>query len=416
MSSRRSSIFPILLLGSILTFGTSPTLAAVATTTNTPANNTTAHNTKTSATKTTVQMYWTAVEPILIDGEIQRPLQNYLADVSFKSHAIAQAKQQNSLAPLRPVLQELYQEIESRKPRDVRFHRNAHGTWIGQAQTGWVVNKAETETALLAALKSGEARTPLTIKYAAPQRSIRWAKDNKLKYLGSGVSSFKGSPNFRVANIRTGSTRVDNIWLQAGQEFNFNKLIGPITTQAGFAKGYVIKGKDLVSEEGGGICQVSTTVFRAAFYAGMPITERHEHSYQVGYYGEPGLDASVYAPLKNLRWTNDTTGPMLVQVDWSEQDGVLMVSLFGQQDGRQIHVSKAKKSNVTPAPPPRYIADPKLRAGQTHRIASSAPGAKVFIQRTVIYPTGEKKIMPLKSNYVPWAGSIAVPKGDARLR
>lgn len=363
-----------------------------------------------------LEMHWSAAEPILLNGKVERPTTEYIADLPMAQSLIDEAVRLNSLEPLRDRLQEAYKKIEERQPKDIRFSQNKAAEWFGQAQTGWIVKKEETEQSVLAALKAGRLKSTVFLNFAAPKRSVHWAAKQGLRYLGSGISSFAGSPDFRIKNIRVGSSRVDNYWIGAGEEFNFNRTIGPITQKAGFALGYVIKGNSLVKEEGGGLCQVSTTVFRAALNAGLPITERHEHSYQVSYYGKPGYDAAVYAPLKNLRWKNDTGGMLMMQVDWNPDEGLLMVSLFGQKDGRKVKVSQAVQRNIKQPPAPRYVADPNLKAGQTRRIDLPMPGSQVFVQRTVTYPDGRQQLYKVNSTYVPWAGSIAVPASDARVK
>ena len=201
-----------------------------------------------------------------------------------------------------------------------------------------------------------------------------------------------------------------------GGTFDFNARVGQISRARGFAAGYVITGSTLSLEPGGGICQVSTTVFRAAYQAGLPITERHAHSYQIAYYDPPGLDAAVYAPSKNLRWRNDTAGPLLVQASWDLKGQTLRVDLFGRSDGRRVWVGTPRQSGAQLPTPPAYVADPALPPGETRRVDMPAPGRRVAVARQVRFSDGRVSRWETVSVYRPWGGVFAVHPQDPRLR
>ncbi|UQN10063.1 VanW family protein [Deinococcus sp. QL22] len=377
---------------------------------------------------TEIQLLWSVPEPLLQGGEVSRPLVNRSLTLPLTAQQVS-AVQMNTVQAegradgqqsgggvetLRPTLETLYAQVEARQPREIRFVRQGNG-WIGQAQTGWKVDRAATEAALLRAVRRGERRSTLSVNLVAPARSVAWAAAQGLAHLGTGESSFTGSPDFRVHNVRVGASRVHGLWMAPGAEFNFNRSIGAISANTGFLQGYVVTGNTLSIEDGGGLCQVSTTVFRAAFRAGLPITERHAHSYQVGYYGDPGLDAAVYAPSKNLRWRNDTAGVLLVQADWDIQAARLSVHLFGRPDGRQVQIGEPKLSGTRTAPPPTFIADPQMASGTVRRIDMPAAGAQVTVSRQIKFAGGRTRSENLPSTYRAWGGVFAVPPGDDRL-
>ena len=327
-----------------------------------------------------------------MNGQVQRPTLHHPRTLTVPADAAAQVRRSGRPTPeLRRDLDRAYAAVDARTPRDLRFSR-AGRAWTAQARTGW------------------------TVDLTAPARSVAWAAARRITHLGSGTSSFTGSPDFRVQNIRVGASRVHGQWIEAGRELNFNALIGPVTAARGFVPGYVITGNRLSTEDGGGLCQVSTTVFRAAWTAGLPVTERHAHSYQVAYYGQPGLDAAVYAPAKNLRWRNDTPAPVLVQADWDTRTSRLSVHLFGQDDGRRIWTATPEQSQVRPAPGPTFVSDPALTGDEARRIDMPAPGALVSVTRQVRLPGGEVRRDTLVSRYRPWGGVFAVAPGDDRLR
>ncbi|CAM3223060.1 Vancomycin resistance protein [Deinococcus saxicola] len=362
-----------------------------------------------------LELRWTVPEPRLVGGQVERPLLNMSATVELSAEQLAQIRAVGNLNAARTALDEAYARIEARQPRDIRF-RQVGQDWIGEARTGWKVDRAASEAALLKAVQGGETRSTLNIALEAPARSVRWAADKKIGHLASGQSSFAGSPGFRVHNIRTGAERMQGTWVAPGKTFSFNALIGPINSATGFQPGYVVTGNTLSTEDGGGICQVSTTVFRAAFNAGLPITERHEHSYLVGYYEEPGLDAAVYAPSKDLRWKNDTAAPLLVQTDRDLKAETLTVSLFGANDGRRVRISEPVISARKPAPDPTFMLDRELETGAARRVDMPAAGMRAVVTRTLTFTDGKQRQEDFVSRYKAWGGVFAVAPGDDRLR
>ena len=114
--------------------------------------------------------------------------------------------------------------------------------------------------------------------------------------VAQGTTSFKGSSPDRVHNITIASKSVDNSVVPPGVVFSFNQAVGDVSAETGYKDLLIIWGDRTAIGVGGGLCQVSTTVFRAAYYGGFPFEERWNHGYVVGWYGQPGLDATVYTP------------------------------------------------------------------------------------------------------------------------
>ncbi|MGA1047189.1 MAG: VanW family protein [Minisyncoccia bacterium] len=131
--------------------------------------------------------------------------------------------------------------------------------------------------------------------------------------LGKGESNFRGSSKSRVKNINVAANKISSTLLKPGEEFSFVNTLGKVDARNGYLPELVIKGDKTIPEYGGGICQVSTTLFRAALNAGLPITERRNHSYVVNYYGKPGLDATIYLPKPDFKFQNDTNHHILIQ-------------------------------------------------------------------------------------------------------
>jgi len=156
------------------------------------------------------------------------------------------------------------------------------------------------------------------------------------KLLAVGESDFKGSPKNRTVNIGVGTSKYNGILIAPNEEFSFNAFLGPVNKEAGYLPELVIKDKTTTPEYGGGLCQVSTTAFRAAVYAGMQITSRRNHSYAVRYYGTPGFDATIYPPYTDFRFLNNTPGYILIQ---TKIDGTkLTFEFWGTDDNRSVAV------------------------------------------------------------------------------
>ncbi|PNY83042.1 hypothetical protein CVO96_12850 [Deinococcus koreensis] len=361
----------------------------------------------------TLALRWSVPEPRLVAGQVERRLVHGSADLAGPAQVEA-ARLGGTLAPLRGALDGVYAQLETRTPRDVRFTR-VGAQWMGEARTGWTVDRAASDRAVLRALRAGGSAA-LTIRLTPPPRSVRWAAAQGLGHVGTGTSSFVGSPEFRVHNIRVGAGKLHGRWIERGASFDFNALVGRVNAAGGFRPGYVVTGTTLSMEDGGGLCQVSTTVFRAAMTAGLPIQERHEHSYQVGYYGEPGLDAAVYAPGKTLRWRNDFGGPLLVQTEWNMEGGRLDVHLFARTDGRRVTIGAPEVSGTIRPPDPTFIADPAMKPGETRRVDMPAPGARVKVVRQITRADGTVRRDVTRSAYRAWGGVFAVAPGDERAQ
>ncbi|MBB5233321.1 VanW family protein [Deinococcus budaensis] len=367
----------------------------------------------------------TAPEPVLrggvvVPGQVTR---TYSLTLDAGERRLLRARQPSREQPsrdLNALLEQVYARIEARTPRDARFVR-VGGEWTAQAQTGWRVRRAETAERLRAALERpaagrGALEVEVALRLTPPARTVADLHERGVvAHLASGESGFAGSPEFRVHNIRVGSSRLHGVWLEPGAVFDFNALIGRISKERGFVPGYVIAGQSLTMEPGGGICQVSTTVFRAAYLAGLEVVERHAHSHQVAYYDPPGFEATVYAPAKNLRFRNDTASPLLMQAAWDLEAGTLSIHLFGGPPDRQVQVSPPRIRDLRPALAPSFVPAPDLKPGEARRIDLPASGMRVRIERTV-RRDGKVRRDETLSHYRPWGGVFAVAPGDERLR
>lgn len=217
--------------------------------------------------------------------------------------------------------------------------------------------------------------------------------------VGYASTSFKGSTASRKHNIATGVANVSGLLIAPGQEFSLVDAIGDVTEENGYEKEYVIKGDRSVKEAGGGLCQLATTVFRAAMNAGLPITERQNHSYVVGYYG-PGLDATIYGPHPDLRFINDTGQYLLFQMKTIGDS--LVAEFYGAQHNRVVTITEPKLTDYISPPPPRYIPALDKPWGQIDCTDQPRRGLTAEAAYTVQYPDGRVNEQVFKSVYQPW--------------
>lgn len=154
--------------------------------------------------------------------------------------------------------------------------------------------------------------------------------------LGEGVSNFRGSPANRIFNITVASNHFNGVLIKQGEEFSFINTLGPVDGDHGYRPELVILKDKTTPEFGGGICQVSTTTFRAAINSGLKITARTPHAYPVSYYNPQGMDATVYIPRPDLKFVNDTPSYILIQ---TRIEGTqLFFDFYGTDDGRKTQV------------------------------------------------------------------------------
>jgi len=221
---------------------------------------------------------------------------------------------------------------------------NAKLTWenneikfVFLAQPGQKLNIEKSLQSITDNILAGQKNIQLVIDTTAPGISDQNIKELGLtSLLGKGESNFAGSDKNRQFNIKIGATKLNGWLIKPGEEFSFVSAVGEIDAVNGWAQGFVIKNNQTTPEYGGGICQVSTTLFRAAVKAGLKITERQAHAYPVKYYGAPGFDATIYAPKPDLKILNNTGGHLLLQ---NKIEGTkLIFEIYGMTDGREVKV------------------------------------------------------------------------------
>lgn len=274
------------------------------------------------------------------------------------------------------------------------------------SQSGEVVDIDKASDLIIEYLKEGK-RSVVVLPSRVQEPSIKARESSDItKYgikelIGTATTTFTGSSANRVHNVKTGVQAISGALIKPGEEFSTTGHLGQIDASTGYLQEMVIKEDKTVPEFGGGLCQVSTTLFRAAMNSGLKITERHNHSYRVSYYEPPiGMDATIYTPSPDLKFVNNTPSYILVQ---GRVEGYKATfDFYGTKDGREIEISEPYIYDQTPAPENVYIDDPSLAPGEEKRIDRAHPGAKSTFTYKV--KKGDELIVDQKfnSSYVPW--------------
>jgi len=226
-----------------------------------------------------------------------------------------------------------------------------------------------------------------------------------LSLIGEGTSHFAGSTAERVHNIILAAGNISGSLVPPGAVYSMNKSVGPIDYQHGFKSAFIIKGGRTVLGEGGGVCQTSTTLFRAILNSGLPIVSRYPHAYRVGYYEQDmpvGFDAAVFQPSWDFKFKNDTNAYVLIQAHSNLSENSLTFKIYGTPDGRSVEISEPVVTDQSPPPPPLYEDDPSLPKGVVRQVDYAAWGATATFTRTVRKEDTILFTDTFTSRYQPW--------------
>lgn len=259
-----------------------------------------------------------------------------------------------SQVALRDYLQSTIASQVKKNTQDASFAmENNRVTVFVPAQEGQDLNVEESITAIRSAVENGqtEANLALNISKSKVASTAELDRLGIKTLLAIGETNFRGSPRNRIHNIGVGAARFNGVLIPAGATFGFNENLGPVGKATGYKPELVIKEHVTTPEYGGGLCQVSTTAFRAAILSGLQIVERSNHAYPVAYYGAPGFDATVYPNQRtwkdgtDLKFINDTPANILIQ---TKVEGTkLIFEFWGTSDGREVKIVGPTSYNRT---------------------------------------------------------------------
>jgi vancomycin resistance protein YoaR len=313
--------------------------------------------------------------------------------------------------------------LEGIAPQLVRQRQNARFIFndetrqlevIQPAVTGRELDVDATIQSINDKLLAGDHHISLDLEYSQPEIG----DDATAEQLGitelvsSQTSYFYGSSGERIHNIQTAAARFHGLLVPPGSTFSMADALGDVSLDTGYAEALIIFGNRTIEGVGGGVCQVSTTLFRTVFFGGYPVVERYPHAYRVYYYelradGSvntelAGLDATVYVPLVDFKFTNDTPDWLLMETYVSPEARTLTWKFYSTSDGRQVEWDTSGLKNKEEPPKPSYEENPDLEKGEIKQVDWEVEGADVTVTRTV---TRDGQVLDddtFTTHYMPW--------------
>ncbi len=309
------------------------------------------------------------------------------------------------LEPLAPTLK--------RDPENARFIFNDETRQLDllrPAIIGRNLDVPATVQAINDGLNAGQHEIPLVFQTTEPAVTDQATADELgiTENVVAVSTYFAGSSPSRVHNIATAAGAFHGLLVAPGETLSMAEILGDISLDTGYQEALIIYGGRTISGVGGGVCQVSSTLFRAAFFGGYQIDERHPHAYRVVYYEQPcslgstcaGFDATVFAPRVDFRFTNDT--PYWLLMETSVYGTQLLWEFYSTSDGRQVGWTTTGLRNVVEAPEPLYRENPELAPGEIKQVDYKADGADVTVTRTVRRGGQVIHQDTFRTRYLPW--------------
>jgi vancomycin resistance protein YoaR len=269
----------------------------------------------------------------------------------------------------------------TRKPEDATFRVSGDRAYVVKAKNGTTLDVKGAQGAIYEA-GNGPGRR-LAVLGLTPLAPALTTKDAKALGISERISTFTtdmgvSSPN-RIWNVHLLGNYLEGTIVKAGETFSYNEVVGPRTIERGFREGQMIFGGVLIPSIGGGVCQTATTIFNAAFEAGLPVSERHNHSWYISHY-PMGRDATVSWGGPDLVFKNDLKHAILIDVSYT--DTTFTINFYGTKQGRKVTSTTASPTNYT-QPKMQYAIDPTAAPGSKMVVAGGGPGFDTNVHRKV---------------------------------
>lgn len=290
---------------------------------------------------------------------------------------------------IRLYLDEVVAHDINREKQDVTIDLDSDGNVIfeGFALKGQEIDYEAAYNLFKTAYQTGQEDVRLPIKVIDPVVNVK-SDDLKQKgiisLISTGETDFSGSPYNRTVNINVGLNSFNGKLIPPGGESGAGDILGRVDGTTGYLQELVIKGDKTIPEYGGGLCQVSTTVYRSLLFGGFPITQRRNHSYAVSYYDPQGLDATIYPPTVDMKFKNDTTGHILIQTVTTPEHKAYS-NIYGTPLNRHIDLIGPYYYDYAPIPAPRVEYTTKLPPGKKEILGGAHAGFKASWYRRISY-------------------------------
>ena len=283
------------------------------------------------------------------------------------------------------------------QPENARFIFNDETRLLEVIQPAKIGRTLDVNTSLNAidqalAAASHSAALAFTVTNPQVMDDAKGADLGVTELVSSYTTYFRGSSKDRVQNIITASSRFHGLMVAPGATLSMSDVLGNISLDNGYAEALIILGDQTIKGVGGGVCQVSTALFRTVFFGGYPIVERHAHAYRVTYYEQTasghnadlaGLDATVFVPLVDFKFTNDTPYWLLMETYVSTKNYTLTWKFYSTSDGRKVDWETTGLTNITEPPDPVYHENPDLPQGTIKQVDWAVQGADITVTRDV---------------------------------
>jgi vancomycin resistance protein YoaR len=278
-------------------------------------------------------------------------------------------------------------KVVDKTPKDAGFAVNANGSVrVVPAAAGIALDVERSAARILAAAQRPANRVAqLALSEAQPERSTAEAQAMGITGTVGNYETFYGGDPNRIHNVQLVAHLVDDKLIAPGATFSFNGATGERSAEKGFLEAPVIINGELQTGLGGGVCQVSTTVFNAAYEAGLPITARTNHALYISHY-PLGRDATVNYPDIDLKFVNDTDHWLLLRTFVGSSS--LSVGLYGTPQHRRVE-SSAAPLRVVASPPVTKTVDATLDPGKVEVDDYGVPAQATSVERKVYSASGK---------------------------
>lgn len=328
-------------------------------------------------------------------------------------------------AQLREILSAISNQV-NRGAENASFRFNDGTGQLELIKNATVGRSLDVEASIIAindALLQGEHNISLRIIEEQPQMTdaTTGAELGIIELVSSQTSYFYGSSPERIQNIQAAAQRFDGVLIPPGETFSMGDALGDVSLDNGFAEALIIYGGRTIKGVGGGVCQVSTTLFRTVFFGGYPVAERYSHAYRVSYYEQSqsgarnanlaGLDATVYFPLVDFKFTNDSPYWILMETYMDVGGRSLTWKMYSTNDSRSVNWETTGPQNVVSPPEPKILESDELNPGQIRQVDWAAEGADVTVSRTVMKNGAVYFSDQFTTHYEPWQAVCEVAPG-----
>ena len=305
-------------------------------------------------------------------------------------------------------------EIKTENPRFIFNDETSQIELLSPGVSGRSIDYDATTAAIQQALAASRTSADLTLVTQDPQvnNTAAGADLGITELVHTESSYFYGSSDARIQNIETAAKQFHGLLVPPNATFSMADAMDEVTIDNGYTEALIIYNGQTIEGIGGGVCQVSTTLFRAAFFSGFPIAERYPHAYRVSYYEKTagnrrdedlaGLDATVYVPIIDLKFVNDTPYWLLMETYVDPSASRITWKFYSTWDGRTVEWQTSGLTDVKKPEKPLYKEDPKLSAGEVKQVEWEADGADVRIDRSVFRDDTLLFNDTFTTQYEPW--------------